>query len=271
MTGLPYDGRSRRVPDWTSDVSPDKFEDLLVETVVTAAMASIKKPFVIPDHYTQAQARLYHGTSLKYFSFFAWRFPSWLLEVASRCPYQDVRRELIEDCVDEEVGDEDAGGRCHVDVLYEEAEACGISREEIATTAPSPLIQTCVLALDDLARTLSWEASFAAIAGLEITNSKPAVELRAKLATPEQLANAQAAIASSLPERLGIAGENLLFNALHAYKDQFHGGGELELLVKYATDPHTQNEMLWAARTGVETFGLMLSEIDRLALETVEG
>ncbi len=271
MTGLPYDGRDRGVPKWTSDISPEEFQAQLVETIVVTAAKYMKRPFAIPEHYDQTQARLYHATAMKYFSFFAWRFPSWLLEVASRCPYQDVRREIIQDCVDEEVGDEDANGRCHVDVLYEEVEACGITREEVAATPPSPLIQACVLALDDLARTLPWEAAYAAIAGLEIMNSKPAIELRAKMMTPEQLAAATAAMSSSLPERLGIPGEDLLFAALHQYKDQFHGGGELELLSKYGADPHTQEQMLWGARVGFETFALMVNEIDRLALETVEG
>lgn len=137
MTGLPYDGRDRRAPERTSGISPEDFQAQLVETVVTTAMEHMKRPFVIPDHYDQTQARLYHATSMKYFSFFAWRFPSWLLEIASRCPYQDVRREIIQDCVDEEVGDEDANGRCHVDVLYDETEACGVAREDVAAT-PRP-------------------------------------------------------------------------------------------------------------------------------------
>jgi hypothetical protein len=271
MTGLPYDGRDRRAPEWSSDISPEEFQDKLVEVVVTTAAQHMKKPFAIPEHYDQMQARLYHATAMKYFSFFAWRFPSWLLEVASRCPYQDVRREIIQDCVDEEVGDEDANGRCHVDVLYDEVEACGIAREDVASTPPSPLIQTCVLALDDLARTLPWEAAYAAIAGLEIMNSKPAVELRMKLMSAEQIEAATAAMSASLPERLGIPGDDLLFAALHAYKDQFHGGGELELLAKYGCDNRIQQEMLWGAKTGFEAFALMVNEIDRLAHETVEG
>ncbi len=266
MTGQPYDGRGRQAPEWTSGLKPDEFERKLIETVVTTSMANFAMRG-IPEEYTQAQARVYHGTWLKYFSFFAWRFPSWLMEAASRCPYQDVRREIIEDCVDEEVGDEDAGGRCHVDVLYEEAEACGVSREEIAATEPTPLIQATILALDDLCRTLPWEASFAAIAGLEITQSKPAVELREKLMTPEQKAAADAMISASLPDRLGIASEHLLFNALHAFKDQYHGGGELVLLLKYATDERIQHEMLWAAKTGVQTMGVMMTEVARLARE----
>lgn len=271
MTGQPYDGRSRSVPEWRSSRSPEQFQDAFVETVVKASMASMKRPFVIPDHYTQEQARKYHGTLLGGFSFFAWRFPSWLMEIASRCPYQDVRRELILDCTDEEVGDEDAGGRCHVDVLYEETEACGITREEIAATPPTPLIQACILALDDLARTLPWEASFAAIGGLEVTQSKPAVTYRMSQMTEAEFTAAGAASSASLPERLGLTTDQMLFNALHAYKDQIHGGGGLEILVTYGTDDRIQEQMLWAAKTAMETFGLMIGEIERLATAAVEG
>jgi hypothetical protein len=106
---------------------------------------------------------------------------------------------------------------------------------------------------------------------LEILQSKPAVEFRNKMMTDEQRAAAEALNSTSLPERLGIASENLLFNALHAFKDQFHGGGELVQLVKYGTDARVQSEMLWAARTAVQTFALMNADIKRLSLAAVEG
>jgi len=133
------------------------------------------------------------------------------------------------------------------------------------------LIQTCVLALDDLSRTLSWQASFASIAALEIINSKPAVEMRMSLMSEADKAAAEAAISTSLPDRLGIPGEDMLFNALHAYKDQFHGGGELELLVKYGSDALIQDEMLWGAKTAIEIFGIMYTEIQRLATEAADA
>lgn len=270
MTGQVYDGRSRRAPEWESGDPPEVFQTKLVEMVVDTAFATMGPPS-IPAEYDQAQARRFHAAWLQHFSHFAWRFPSWLMEIASRCPYQDVRREIIEDCVDEEVGDEDAGGRCHIDVLYEEAEACGLTRDEIAATQPSPAIQCSILALDNLARTLPWEASFAAIAGLEIINSKPAVEYRNKILGPEMLEAMAQAMSASLPERLGIESEHLLFNALHSYKDQFHGGGELTLLVKYGTEARIQHEMLWAAQASVQCFGLMMNEVRRLSIAAAES
>ena len=97
----------------------------------------------------------------------------------------EVRREIIQDLVDEEVGDVEAGGRCHVDILYEEAEACGMSRAEIAAAGPSPTLLACIHALENLASSLSWQASLAAIQGLEMLSTTPSAELRKKLLEAE--------------------------------------------------------------------------------------
>jgi len=270
----PVDGRDRGVPDRGADaMSADDFRNRFVETVVHTAM-TLSGGFAFPDELDEVQGRLYHGTYLKHFSFFAWRFPSWLQAISSQCPYQDVRSSIIEDCVDEEVGDTDADGRCHVDVLYDEAEACGISREEIAATEPTPIVLACVHALENFSRTLGWQTGFAALAGLEIIQSEPAVKLRnqimAERLTPEEIARGQSGRDPQvLSQRLGIPPEQLQFAALHAYKDQFHGGGELALLVKYGTTREVQESMLWGAKSGVEIYGVMRSEIDRLARASV--
>jgi pyrroloquinoline-quinone synthase len=250
-------------------MSPGEFRAALVDTVVRTRLP-LDASYGWPEGLDPAQGRLYHATFMKYFSYFAWKFPSWLMEIASRCPYQDVRRTLIEDCIDEEVGDVDADGRCHIDVLYDEAEACGIPREEIAGTPATPIILACVHALENFSRSFIWEASFAAISALEIGSTPEAVELRKQLLTESQLATGLSGRESkSLSERTGVAPENLVFAALHSYKDQFHGGGELDLLIKYGTTRDTQEQMLWAAKASLEVFLVMREEIDRLARQAV--
>src|SRR3954464_8496289 len=139
---MPYDGRSRPVPAPASGpgaLAPDQFRDQFVEELMSAWLVHVPQGGV-PAGLSAEDARLFHATYLKYFSFFAWRFPSWLMAVACQCPYLEIRKEILEDCTDEEVGDPEAGGRCHIDVLYDEAEACGISREEIYDTEPTPPI-----------------------------------------------------------------------------------------------------------------------------------
>lgn len=269
----PVDGRGGRVPERSSDaMSEQEFQDALVGTVVRSSLAMFAG-YEFPD-VNQEDGRKYHATFMTYFSFFAWKFPSWLMEVASRCPFQDMRREVIKDCVDEEVADPDAGGRCHIDVLYDEAEACGIPRDVITTTQPTPILLACIHALENLSKSLSWQGSYAAISGLEILSSGPAVEIRNKILaeemTPEELEAARSGRDSTpLSERTGVEPELLMFAALHEYKDQIHGGGGLAIMLKYATSREIQEEMIWAAKAGVEIFAVMREEIDRLALEAI--
>lgn len=265
---MPYDGRSRRAPVYEAGARPpQEFETEFCDTLVGTMLEFSPGPGM-PDGMEPSAARLYHGTYLRYMSFFAWKFPSWLMSVASLCPYQDVRKEIIKDCVDEEVGDPDADGRCHIDLLYDEAEECGISRQEIFDTEPTPPILACINAWENLTRTAGWLPGFAAIAGLEITQSEPATRARERIMGVEATRQfAQELGGFSFHERLGLPDGSLKFFALHSYKDQFHGGGELELIVKYANTRSLQKEALWAARTSAEIFSVHASEVRRLARE----
>jgi pyrroloquinoline-quinone synthase len=219
----------------------------------------------LPAGLTPEAARRYHGTFLKYMSFFAWKFPSWLMSVASLCPYQDVRKLAIGDCSDEEVGDPEADDMAHIDLLYEEAEECGISREEIFNTEPTAPILTAIHAWENLTRTLGWLPGFAAIGGLEILQSEPAIRARQRLLGPEATDLAKDLGGSSFHEKLGLPDGSLKFLAHHSYKDQFHGGGELSIIVKYATTPQLQQECLWAVRASRQIASVHWSEVRRLA------
>ncbi|ORB02869.1 hypothetical protein BST30_19390 [Mycobacterium mantenii] len=248
-------------------MSPEEFEatfcDALARVLVESGVSS-----AIPQELDAAGARLYHGTYLKYMSFFAWKFPSWLMSIASLCPYQDVRREIINDCVDEEVGDSDADGQCHIDLLYDEAELCGVSREEIFATQPTPAILACIHTWENMTRTLGWLPGYAAIAGLEIAMSEPAIKARERLIGAEAMAKANQDLGGvTFHQRLGMPEGSLKFFALHAYKDRFHGGGELAMLVKYAHTPELQREAIWAMTNSFKTYVLQAHEVRRLAAE----
>ena len=253
-------------------MSEQEFSERIIETVVRTRL-EMDANYPFPD-LDQAQARVFHATHLGYFSFFAWEFPSWLMSIASRCPYQDVRAEIIEDCVDEEVGDIDAGGRCHIDVLYDEVEVCGMSRDEVCALEASPVLAAAINGLDTLARNYSWEIGYAAMSALEMGSTTQAVELRNKILaetmTEEEIAHTRSARESnSLSARTGLPPEQLAFAALHAYKDQFHGGGGLALLVKYGVTRQIQDDMLWAIKRSIQTFMVMREETDRLARAAV--
>jgi pyrroloquinoline quinone (PQQ) biosynthesis protein C len=270
----PVDGR-RELPV-EGDQAPwseQEFQDLMVEAAVQTSLRMFSG-YAFPDGLDEAGARKFHGTFLKYFSFFAWKFPSWLMNVAAACPFQDVRRSIIEDCVDEEVGDVDANGRCHIDVLYDEAEACGISRAEIYDAEATPVLLACIHALENFSLTLGWDVGLAALGGLEILSSKPALarrtEILSEILTPEQIEAARSSRDSlALSKRTGLKPEQMMFAALHEYKDQEHGGGELASLVRYGRTRDVQERMLWAIKAGIEVFGVMREEVNRLALDAV--
>ena len=265
---MPYDGRGRVAPVYEPGaLSPQEFEIEFVEALAGEVLAS-GTPVGLPEGLTPAAARRYHGTFLKYLSFFAWKFPSWLMSVASLCPYIDVRKEIINDCVDEEVGDPDADGRCHIDLLYDEAEECGVSRQEIVNTLPTAPIITAIQAWENLTRTLGWLPGFAAIGGMEILQSEPAVAVRRRMTgevATEQFSKEFGG--QAFHEKLGLPDGSLKFFSLHAYKDQFHGGGELAMITKYANTRQLQQECLWAARTSMQISSVYWRDMVRLATE----
>jgi len=267
---MPYDGRSRPTPVYEPGaLPPEEFETEFCDNLVRTMLQLSPGPGM-PDGMEPAQARLYHGTYLKYMSFFAWKFPSWLMSIASVCPYHDVRKEIIKDCVDEEVGDPDADGRCHIDLLYDEAEECGVSRQEIFDAEPTPAILACINGWDNLTRTNGWLAAYAAIAGLEITQSEPAVRARERITGAEAAQRfAQELGGVTFHERLGLPDGSLKFFSLHSYKDRFHGGGELAMIVKYAHTRQLQQETLWAAAASMKIMSVHANEVRRLAREAV--
>lgn len=259
------DGRGAGAPAYEPGaLSPEKFErefcDVLMETWVR------EMPRVAPpSKATPAQARTYHATYLKYFSSFAWNFPSWLMNSASRCPYQDMRITVISDCVDEEVGDDEADGLSHIELLYRECEGLGVPREEVTATEPTGPILTALQAFENLSRQLSWLASFAAVSALEIAQAKPAMEARVRITSADKAeAYLQELGGQAFHEILDVPAETLAFFAHHAYKDQDHGGNELALIVKHAYTKQLQDEVIWAVKASVHAFAVMSQEIVRL-------
>lgn len=265
---MPYDGRSRPTPVYEQGALPPKeFETEFCEALV-GTMLKLSPGPKMPDGISPEAARRYHGTYLKYMSFFAWKFPSWLMSIGSLCPYQDVRAEIIKDCYDEEVGDPDAGGLAHIELLYDEAEQCGVSRQEIYDTEPTQAILACINAWENLTRTLGWLPGFAAISGLEITQSEPAVRVRERMTGVEAAAQFTKDLGgSSFHEKLGLPDGSLKFFSLHSYKDRFHGGGELAMVVKYAHTRALQMEAMWAVRASLKIMGVHGHEVRRLAAE----
>ena len=119
-----------------------------------------------------------------------------------------------------------------------------------------------------MTRTLGWLPGYAAIAGLEITMSEPALKARERVIGKAAMEKAAKDLGGvTFHERLGMPEGALKFFALHSYKDRFHGGGELAMLTKYANTPALQREAIWAMRNSLRIYTLHAHEVRRLAAE----
>ena len=210
------------------------------------------------------KAKRYFGIYRMLHSFFAKMFPSFLLNVASRCPYQDVRREILKDCWDEEVSDPDANGMCHIEVLHHDAEQLGVSREEVESFEPTPIIMSCTHALDNLSRTLPWEGGYAAIGGLEVAR----LAVRRGYLSEAELGFGVAP-SRQMEDLCKLPKGSLLGGPLHAQKDVIHGGDTLRVLKKYATSRETQELTFWAVKTSRSMRTITHREQRRLALAAI--
>lgn len=195
--------------------------------------------------HDRTKAKRFFGVYQMTHNFFAKMFPSYLMNVAAKCPYQDVRREILKDCWDEEVGDADARGMCHIEVLYHDAELLGISREEVEAFEPTPVFIACEHALENLSRVLLWEGGYAAIGGLEAIR----VAISRGYLTKEEFPDLCPGGAPMVEELCGIPKGSLMMSPLHQAKDQVHGGGVLGILKRYAVTREMQELTFWAIKT----------------------
>ena len=227
-------------------LSPEEYEGRFLQAQADVVRTYHNHP-PIPDEVRNdpEKAKRYFGVWQMNHSFFAKMFPSYLMNIAARCPYQDVRREILHDCWDEEVTDPDADGMCHIEVLYYDSRQLGITREEAEAFEPTPIFMACMHALDNLSRTLTWQGGYAAIGGLESIR----VAVKRGYLDKGEFEGPWAASANTVEKLCGIPHGSLMNAGLHQAKDQLHGGGVLDILKKYATTREIQEETFWAIRT----------------------
>lgn len=248
-------------------LSPEEYESrfLQVQAETVKSFKNRQPPLPTEVLRDREKARRYFGVWQMNHSFFAKMFPSYLMNVAAKCPYQDVRREILKDCNDEEVSDPDARGMCHIEVLYHDAEKLGISRDEVEAFEPTPVLLTCVHALENLSRVLDWEGGYAAIGGLEAIR----VAVARGYLTREEFSGPWAGGARSVEDLCGLSRGSLLNAPLHQAKDQVHGSGVLKILSKYATTREVQEMTFWAIKTSRSIRMITSAEQTRLARQAI--
>ena len=251
----------------TNALSPEEYEHRFLQAVADSFRAFRNDHLPLPEEVLKdtRTARRFFGIERMLHSFFAKMFPSYLMNVAAKCPYQEVRQEILRDCWDEEVSDPDAQGMCHIEVLHRDTELLGVSREESENFEPTPVLMACTHALDNLSRVLPWEGGYAAIAGLE--TARVAVR-KGYLCPDEDVVTARVA-GRTLEELCALPKGSLMSGPLHARKDLVHGGGALKILRKYAATREIQELTFWAVKTARSMRVITNREQRRLALAAI--
>ena len=253
-----------RAPD---ALSPDEYEHKFLQAIADSFRAFRSDHVPLPEQVLNDTnvARRFFGIERMLHSLFAKMFPSYLMNVAAKCPYQDVRQEILKDCWDEEVADPDAQGKSHIEVLYGDVEAMGISREEVEHFEPTPVLMACMHALDNLTRTLPWQGGYASMGGLEAARVAVA---RGYMRREEDSVTAKHR-GRSVEELCGLPEGSIKLWRLHASKDLTHGEDCIKVLKKYCTTREVQELTLWAVKTARSIRVITNREQSRIALGAI--
>src|SRR5262249_56633970 len=90
-------------------LSPEEYEHKFLETIAESFRAFRSDHVPLPETVLNDTkvSRRFFGIERMLHSVFAKLFPSYLMNVAASCPYQNVRHEILTDCCDEELADQD--------------------------------------------------------------------------------------------------------------------------------------------------------------------
>ena len=188
---------------------------------------------------------------------FAAHFPQWFGNLVANCPDLAARRYMIENMYVEEVEDPTIHDN-HLESMIKFGIGLGLSRDEIVSYSPSITMVMATHYWDNAARTKHWLEGFAAVGGLELTNSG---ELAARYGgTP---INSRVHWA-----KLRLGEEHLTHWEAGEAADQGaggHGDETIRILVEYARSEDLQQRALAALRESLEVFRYQYDTIGRMA------
>ena len=83
-------------------LSPEEYEHKFLQAIADSFRAFRSDHTPLPEVVLKDPkvARRFFGIERMLHSIFAKMFPSYLMNVAASCPYQDVRQEILKDCWD---------------------------------------------------------------------------------------------------------------------------------------------------------------------------
>ena len=205
-----------------------EFESNLREAVSEYAM--LKHPFYV----AWSEGRLSHNVLAEYAKqYYAHvrAFPTYVSGVHSRCEDLSVRRQLLENLIEEERGDEN-----HPELWLRFAEGLGVSREEVNSTELLASTEDSVSSLRALTQREDYREGLAAL-----------------LAYESQIPEVARTKREGLDSRYGIADERAIaFFRVHEDIDVLHQAVEMQILKESCASVSDQAKAIAAARDGAK-------------------
>ena len=220
------------------------FESKLREAVSEYAM--LKHPFYV----AWTEGRLSHDVLAEYAKqYYAHvrAFPTYVSAVHSRCEDLSVRRQLLENLIEEERGDEN-----HPELWLRFAEGLGVTREEVNAAELLASTQDSVKSLQSLTRSEDYREGLAAL-----------------LAYESQIPDVARTKREGLDTCYGISDERAVaFFRVHEDIDVLHQAVEMQILEERCSSAADQDKAIAAARTAAKALWNFLDGVTAAYLPT---
>jgi len=169
-------------------------------------------------------------------------FPRYLSAIHSNCDDIQVRQTLLENLVDEELGDEN-----HPELWIRFAEGMGNTRDQIANTIPMKETKDLVDTFNKLSKSDQYHVGLAALYCYE--SMQPEISETKK---------------DGLQNHYGITDENALkFFTVHMHVDKWHREVIRKLLVELSHTKQKQQEILDAVSSALMALNNFLTGIEK--------
>ena len=166
----------------------------------------------------------------------------WLGALYAKCPVKEVRREIFNNLLEEELG-HFSGTDAHFYLARRVGEAAGATREEMEATKLLPATERVIkLGEHMFFEQDDWVAAFGTAFGFEY-----------------QSPMAFGAIATALKKSYGMSDHDVEFFSVHVTADEDHTGAIVRVIEKYATGPDTHDKVKQAAWKYGEYYHGMMS------------
>jgi pyrroloquinoline-quinone synthase len=227
-----------------SQVAGFEFESKLRDAVMEYSM--LKHPFYVAWTEGKLSKPVLAEYAKQYYAHVR-AFPTYVSGVHSRCEDLAVRRQLLENLIEEERGDEN-----HPELWLRFAEALGVDREAVKSAELLPATKASVKSLQSLTQSKDYRQGLAAL-----------------LAYESQIPEVAKTKREGLKSFYGIADERAVsFFRIHESVDLLHEQVEMQILKDECQSPAAQDDAIASARESAKALWNFLDGVAAAYLPT---